>query len=210
MNRDIENDGNGNTLDWHNVSHFDVNEVVEPSESLPYDLYSEKSSDLRDSRIINIFGDDGEDLVTIEDENTPDNDLDLTPKEARFLAGLLNGLTIKQSAIEAGISERSAFRYLKNEDVQRYLRDASNRVLAESERRLLLGSSKAIDVLLEILDDPDASASVRLKASIAILDNSMKHSEVTTLSTASYWLDRVSNEAELNAFGVAQTHGSDY
>jgi phage terminase small subunit len=105
----------------------------------------------------------------------------LNVRQAKALAALLKGSTAGEAANEAGCSIQSVKKWLKNPDFRAALLEAETEVIDQSVRHLLELFPKAIAEIERIVDDPTVNSSVRLRASIAILDYLMKIREMRNI-----------------------------
>ena len=106
---------------------------------------------------------------------------ELAPTQRRFLAALLESRTIAEAIRKANVSERSAYRWLKDEAFRAALEEAEARVLDEALRRLLNLQSKALDGLEAVLSDPQARHSDKLRAIDTILSHALRLREAAEL-----------------------------
>ena len=101
-------------------------------------------------------------------------------KQVDFIFAMLETGNISKSAKIANITETTAFKYLKNglsEEINRIRKE----YIEESLKRLEYASVKATDTIINILEDKTCSNSVKLNASKAILDYSLKIREQTDI-----------------------------
>jgi phage terminase small subunit len=89
---------------------------------------------------------------------------DLTPAQARLIACLLTGCTVRAAAREAGIIEKTAFNYLNMPHVKKALATATQEIMGSAIERLQLLAMEGLEVIVEIMKDREQPAQVRLKA----------------------------------------------
>lgn len=89
---------------------------------------------------------------------------ELTPAQARLITCLLTGCNVRTAARDAGIVEKSAFRYLAMPHVQKALADGTNEIMRSAIERLQLLALEGLETIVEIMKDRDNQAHVRLKA----------------------------------------------
>ena len=106
----------------------------------------------------------------------------LSRREARFVSALLASSSVGDAAAVAGVSERSASRYLAREAVRAELARRHAGVLGHVAARLVGAMSESLEVLRAVQSDTCASASARVSAARAILESGLKLSEVVALS----------------------------
>lgn len=105
----------------------------------------------------------------------------LTPLQTRACAALLAGNSIEDAAKEAGCSSVSIDRWLKISEFQSLLNAGKRACFEVASTKLSRGASRAADTLTGVLDDPDASPSVRIRAAEIILSNAVKLSELSDM-----------------------------
>jgi len=106
----------------------------------------------------------------------------LTRAEARFVAALVASPTVSQAAALAQVSERSAYRFLARPEVRAELAQRSGAVLSQVSVRLADAMGSAVEGLLELASDAQASASARVSAYRALLEGGLKLAEIVALS----------------------------
>lgn len=106
----------------------------------------------------------------------------LSRREARLVSALLASSSVGDAAALAGVSERSASRYLARAEVRAELARRQAGVLAHVSARLLEAMSESVEVLRELQRDEHASASARVSAARAMLESGLKLSELVALS----------------------------
>lgn len=94
----------------------------------------------------------------------------LTPKALAFIPLLAASTTTTEAIEKAGISEKTAYRWLKNPAFVDELRKARREVLKRATGKLTAEASSAVDVLAKIMNDPETPASTRTQAARIILD----------------------------------------
>lgn len=79
-----------------------------------------------------------------------------------------------QAAINAGYSETSAYnqgsRLMKNDEVARYVSELQSEMAQDLRNRMAAKASSAFGVLEDIMNDPEARDTDRLKAAVEVLD----------------------------------------
>lgn len=104
----------------------------------------------------------------------------LTPKQALFVQALFECRDIAQAARQAGVSERTAYRYLDDPVVQAAVRETSQRILDGLVRRLRQLGHQAADVLAEAMQGAE-SWSVRVRAADVTLNRLLQVAELAEL-----------------------------
>jgi phage terminase small subunit len=105
----------------------------------------------------------------------------LSRREVRFIGALVVSASVGEAAALAGVSERSASRYLARAEVRAELARRQAGVLAHVSARLLEAMSESVEVLRELQSDECASASARVSAARAMLESGLKLSELVAL-----------------------------
>lgn len=103
------------------------------------------------------------------------------PKNGKYeslLVALLNCADIQTAAKQAGISETTAYRWLKQDDFQELYRQAKREAVAQAVSRLQQKSSAAVEVLTEVAEDKEAPASSRVSAAKTIIEMALKAVEL--------------------------------
>ena len=113
----------------------------------------------------------------------PETCQNLSDRQTHYLAALLNSPTICAAAEKAQISERTAYRWLADDEAFRsaYL-DAKRQCVAQVTLLLSTGASNAVEALLEIVADEAVSASARVAAAAKVLDLTFKSVELDDLA----------------------------
>ena len=106
----------------------------------------------------------------------------LSAPQAKFLAALLAEPSIVAAAAVAGVTARTAFRWLgEAAGFQLAYREAKREAVAQATARLQGSAGQPVEVLLEVATDPDAPASARVTAARTVLDAALKASELEDL-----------------------------
>jgi len=86
----------------------------------------------------------------------------------RFAEALAEGYGLTEGSRRAGIAKRTGSRRLQDPDFVRHVRELRAQILDEAGAKLARGATRAVDVLLELLDSD--SEMVRLSAARTILE----------------------------------------
>jgi len=97
------------------------------------------------------------------------------------IAGLLQGSSIGDAAKLAGVSESSLFRWLRDESFRRAYQEARREAVGQAVAQLQRSCGRAVEGLVDVLDDGEASASAKVSASKTILELSLKSVEIEDL-----------------------------
>lgn len=123
----------------------------------------------------------------------------LTPRQQRAISALLSCPTISEAAKTAQVSERTIYRWLIDQAFLAELHRQESELINSIARRLVSLADNALRTIQELLDDPQASSSVRLRAAENVLAHLLRVRELATLE------ERVTNlEDETNAMKSLQ------
>ena len=117
----------------------------------------------------------------------------LTPKRRRFVAALMSSRTRAAAARVAGISEKTAERWVKDAAIKAALAEAQSGALTQVTRQLVDAMTKALETLESVHLDSDNAASARVSAARAILDGGLKYVELVDLTERVAKLEGVVN-----------------
>ena len=106
---------------------------------------------------------------------------DLTRRQLKFVAALMESTTVAEAAHRAGIGEKTAHRYLKEPAVQNAIRAAGREQLESLTRRLRRLGQDAAETLGAAMQVEDASWSPRIKAADSVIGRLLKVSELLDL-----------------------------
>jgi hypothetical protein len=96
-------------------------------------------------------------------------------RQERVALLLASGRTIKEAAAECRVGERTVHTWLGDPDFRGMVSDLQGRLLIEAVGRLSEASGRAVETLVALLQD--ASSQIRLRAAVAVLDQTMKARE---------------------------------
>lgn len=105
----------------------------------------------------------------------------LTPRQHRAVAALLSCPTISEAAKTAQVSERTLYRWLVNQTFLAELHRQESELINNIARRLVSLADNALRTFQELLDDPQAGSSVRLRAAENVLTHLLRVRELATL-----------------------------
>jgi HEAT repeat protein len=109
-------------------------------------------------------------------------------KQEQVALLLAAGRTIKDAAAEGGSGERTVFRWLAEDGFRALVAGLRGRLMDQAVGKLADAASQAADELRELLGDE--SATVRLRAAVAILDAAVKTREHAELAEQVAELER--------------------
>jgi hypothetical protein len=94
----------------------------------------------------------------------------LSPVQAQVVAALAQGRTITTTAAEANIHRNTIHNWLHEPPFKTAVEEAQREYAATLSDTMRDLAARALETLRNVLDDPKASPSVRLKAALAILE----------------------------------------
>ena len=104
-----------------------------------------------------------------------------TRTEGQFLAALLSSPTMAEAARRAGVSERSAARWMSDPEFKERLKAAQDEIVGHSLSRLKISISESLDVLRGIMNDGGEPTGARVTAARVVLDNAIKAIETVDI-----------------------------
>jgi phage terminase small subunit len=105
----------------------------------------------------------------------------LTRKQALLVSALLTAPTLTAAAKAAGVSDVTAWRWLKLPEVEAAYREARRAVVHQAMTRLQQVCGTAVETLEEIMGDAEAPTSSRVTAARCALDLAVKAVELEGL-----------------------------
>lgn len=105
----------------------------------------------------------------------------LTPRQELALQALLSHPTLKEAAAAAGISEPTLWRYKKDPEFARRLRELRRQSTDHTVTRLQQAAADAVTVLHDLLLKEAAPPASRISAARTVLDYSFRAGEVEEL-----------------------------
>ena len=91
-----------------------------------------------------------------------------------FISAMTAGMTIRDAAMQVGVSEKTAHVWLHDPELAAALQQAQADVTREAMKRVLKAVSQAVAVLEEIMRDVNHPPAPRVSAAKTILDNALK------------------------------------
>lgn len=97
--------------------------------------------------------------------------------DEQIIAALLNHGTIKAAAGAVGISERALYDRMSKGEFQALYKAAKADLIRAAVLNINRQLQAAIDTVVEVMQDPDTNAAVRLQAAQTILNNAGKFAQ---------------------------------
>lgn len=114
----------------------------------------------------------------------------LPPRQLRILRALLTKNTVTAAAGAAGVGESTVYRALSDPVFRTALAQAEGEAVAAAGRKLTMLAETALDVVRDILTDPQAPDAVRVRAAELILSHLIRYREVIAFETRLADLER--------------------
>lgn len=83
---------------------------------------------------------------------------------------------------KAEISRNTGYRYINDPEFKKHYMEMKRMVMQETTQSIQQASHGAVDVLIEILNDPDANNGDKIRVASIILDNSYEALELDDIS----------------------------
>jgi len=95
-------------------------------------------------------------------------------KKEIALSALISEPTIRSAAKVAGIGETTLWRWLKEKDFADAYRELKREAVDQAIARLQVASGKAVDTLVEVIENVENPPSVRVNAAKTIIEMAVK------------------------------------
>ncbi len=109
-----------------------------------------------------------------------------------IVAALVSCQSNKKAAQKLGITERSLYRRLQSEELQRKLREAQNVLIDAAIMEMKRNLQSSVSVIVSVMNNMECSPQVRINAADMIQRNYLKLSERADILDR---LDRLENDA---------------
>ena len=106
----------------------------------------------------------------------------LSSAQKHFIGALVVSRTIRDACETSNVSERTATRWLTLPRVKAELARRQDAALAQVARRMASSVTVALVVLESVMIDKNQSASVRVSAARAVLENGLRFAELVNLA----------------------------
>jgi predicted transcriptional regulator len=103
--------------------------------------------------------------------------LEIDSAKTRALLMLVAGRKIEEIAIELSVTTRTIHNWKKDPEFQKYYKDALRQILDGAVAELALYSQKASQELINIINDPDVPAKIKISAISCLFSNLSKMKE---------------------------------
>lgn len=105
----------------------------------------------------------------------------LSPRQERALQAVVSHPTLKEAALAAGVSDATLWRYMKDPEFERRLREARRVAVGHAAVRLQGATGEAVAVLRELMTRVEAPPAARISAARAVIDYSFRAVEMDEL-----------------------------
>ena len=105
----------------------------------------------------------------------------LTRKQEALISALLTAPSLAAVAQQAGLSEVTAWRWLKDATFQAAYREARRAVVQHAITQVQQATGEAVETLRGVMQDAEAPASARVSAAKAVLETAIKAVELEDL-----------------------------
>lgn len=118
-----------------------------------------------------------------DDERAPGGDAPgaLSPKQELALQAVLSHPTLREAAAAAGVGDATLWRYMKDPEFSRRLREARREAVGHAALRLQGGAGEAVAVLRDLMTKEGAPPAARITAARTVLDYSFRVVEMDEL-----------------------------
>lgn len=132
-------------------------------------------------------------------DNKEDSWTHLQPEQQKFLPFLISLPTVREASKAGGVSESTAYRWLREAAFKEVYRIARREALEVTIASLQAASGKAVETLLEVAQDREVPATARVSASKTILEYAIKATETEELIARIEKLENVMTEVREDA-----------
>ena len=101
----------------------------------------------------------------------------------QLISALLTCPTIKVASEEVGLSEQAVYSRLRKPDFRTKLQNARDTQFQVISSKIEDANFKALDTLINILDNEEVGAGIKVRAAQTLLDLSLKTREQTDITT---------------------------
>lgn len=105
----------------------------------------------------------------------------LSPKQRRAIIALLTSRNVQEAAIKAKVGKRTLHRWLTKPEFLAALLEAEEEAIDKATRRLIGLQEEAIETIQAVMNDKEATHTVRLRAAQTILEHSLKLRELRNI-----------------------------
>lgn len=118
----------------------------------------------------------------------------LKPKQVQLLEAYLTEPSFEASYKKVGLSKPTALKYRNEPAFKEAYRVSKRKMMEEVTTRLQQASFEAVEVLREVMNDPEATPNARIQGARAVLENAYKGIELEDLAERIEQLEELLNE----------------
>lgn len=86
------------------------------------------------------------------------------------MTALITSKDTREAIKVAGITEATAYKYLRDDDFKSELREYRRDVLFQATSKLTQATDKAVQTLVDVMDDEEATATAKVQSAKTVLD----------------------------------------
>lgn len=120
----------------------------------------------------------------------------LTPNQTAALGHLLNGCSYSETAKLVGVNQSSIDNWMKLPAFKSALNESKQRSLDSATSKLCRTALRSVEVLEELMNDPETSSSTRVRACEAVLNNAVRFVELTNITFRLSMIEETLNAKE--------------
>jgi hypothetical protein len=132
--------------------------------------------------------------IILEKDDMRQNETNLSAKQTKTIEALLVCKSIEASAKKAKIAKSTLYRWLKDETFKSEFSKAKFRLLSNAITTLQRVSTKAVNILIEVMENKENPASTRVSASRIVLEQAIKGSELEDIEKRISTLEAIEND----------------
>ena len=107
----------------------------------------------------------------------------LTPRQLRAINALLTHPTVAAAAGVLGVAPSTIYRWLSETPFRAALAQAEGEAVAAAGRKLVALAEGALNVLSDVMTNPQAPDAVKVRAAETVLAHLLKYREIVTFET---------------------------
>jgi len=129
-----------------------------------------------------------------KDLKLPDEIIGLNVKETKFVVGLLCHGSIQRAGKEAGITQSTAYKWAKKDNIIDSLTELRKSLVIQSVNRNKLFMNTAVDKVFAIMNDPKSSRPTQLNAAKILIELAERSIEKTDILDRMDELEKIYEE----------------
>jgi len=129
-----------------------------------------------------------------KDLKLPDEIIGLNVKETKFVVGLLCHGSIQRAGKEAGITQSTAYKWAKKDNIIDSLTELRKSLVIQSINRNKLFMNTAVDKVFAIMNDPKSSRPTQLNAAKILIELAERSIEKTDILDRMDELEKIYEE----------------